>query len=423
MRPPKLRTIPLIQQLAAMQQASEANMKFAGLPRGTLRGKIVDVNDPEERGRVKVVFDDMNPEIPQVSGAGEWSKERIGKEPDSSHWIDVSPAFKGKQPEGLVGKRVNISASNGQYQYAVLQDVLFDPDLLAEGVKDKLEMPNNSSMTRLPIYNSDEIPKPCQENHGCLLIENNGPMSGDWMCVCVKRDGEYYWVRVSDLAHGHAGGNDGTQQVDSMGNRQNPIMQGTIGDNVFPTTHQQFTAYSDYTTKPQGNPKGDASHWYPAPNSGGSYKPGENYPLLNPLPNISLDAVRLPAGFSGLTDKIQGFVPTFNPSISTILEPKAIEALQKAQEIAKQVSVATQTTQQTLNNPEAVAASTTNFVSKQALSTLGGENPLGIPPASRVALGSIPNASATLLTTLPAPARVSIPSQILSALKKVIGFP
>ena len=166
MRPPKLRSTPLVQSLALMQQSTEANMKFAGLPRGTLRGTIVDVDDPEERGRVRVVFDDMNPDIPQVSGAGEWSKERIGKEPDKSHWIDTSPAFKGKQPKGLVGKRVNISASNGQYQYAVLQDVMFDPQLLAKGKQKKLDMPDNSSMTRLPIYPAGELPPPGKENHG-----------------------------------------------------------------------------------------------------------------------------------------------------------------------------------------------------------------------------------------------------------------
>jgi len=51
---PKLRSTPLIQQLAAMQQATEATMRYAGLPRGTLRGTIKDVNDPENRGRVKL---------------------------------------------------------------------------------------------------------------------------------------------------------------------------------------------------------------------------------------------------------------------------------------------------------------------------------------------------------------------------------
>jgi hypothetical protein len=223
MRPPKLRTIPLIQQLAAMQQAAEANMKFAGLPRGTLRGKIVDVNDPEERGRVKVVFDDMNPEIPQVSGAGDWSKERIGKEPDSSHWIDVSPAFKGKQPKGLVGKRVNIAASNGQYQYAVLNDVLYDPEMLAS---QKLEMPDNSSMTRLPVYSSGDLPPATAENVGCVIVEDGGFDGMQWLSVCLQRSGGYTWVNLMDRLHIHD-----SQVNDSRGDRE-----GTVNDDTHATT-------------------------------------------------------------------------------------------------------------------------------------------------------------------------------------------
>jgi hypothetical protein len=223
MRPPKLRTIPLIQQLAAMQQAAEANMKFAGLPRGTLRGKIVDVNDPEERGRVKVVFDDMNPEIPQVSGAGEWSQERIGKEPDSSHWIDVSPAFRGRQPKGLIGKRVNIAASNGQYQYAVLNDVLYDPEMLAS---QKLEMPNNSSMTRLPVYSSEDLPPATAENVGCVIVEDGGFDGMQWLSVCLQRSGGYTWVNLMDRLHSH----------DSQVNDRRGDKEGTVNDDTHATT-------------------------------------------------------------------------------------------------------------------------------------------------------------------------------------------
>ena len=265
MRPPKLRTTPLVQQLAAMQQASEATMKFAGLPRGTLRGRIVDVNDPEQRGRVKVIFDDMNPEIPQVSGAGEWSQERVGQEPDSSHWIDVSPAFKGKQPAGLVGKRVNISASNGQYQYAVLQDVLYDPELLAQGKQNQLQMPNNSSMTRLPIYASGSLPPASEENHGCMVVEMNGPMSSDWLCVCLKRQGSYIWVRHVDLQHGHAGENDGTQPNDSRGDREQPVNEQSVWDYVFPTSKQAMPKSSAYGTSPRSNPYGGQATWNAPP--------------------------------------------------------------------------------------------------------------------------------------------------------------
>jgi hypothetical protein len=240
-------------------------MKFAGLPRGTVRGVIKDVNDPENRGRVRVVFDDMNPEIPQVTGAGEYSEARVGEEPDLSHWIDVSPAFMGKQPEGLVGKRVNISVSNGQFQYAVLQDVLFDPELLATKSKDKLKMPNNSSMTRLPIYSSGSLPPASAENHGCMVVEEGGPMSSDWLCVCLKRQGSYIWVRHVDLQHGHAGENDGTQPNDSRGDRERPVNEQSVWDYVFPTSKQAMPKSSAYGTSPRSNPYGGQATWNAPP--------------------------------------------------------------------------------------------------------------------------------------------------------------
>jgi hypothetical protein len=209
-----------------MQQASEANMKFAGLPRGTVRGVIKDVNDPENRGRVRVVFDDMNPEIPQVTDAGVYSEARVGEEPDLSHWIDVSPAFMGKQPKGLEGKRVNISVSNGQFQYAVLQDVLFDPELLAQKSANQLKMPNNSSMTRLPVYSSGSLPPATAENVGCVIVEDGGFDGMQWLSVCLARSGGYTWVNLMDRLHIHD-----SQVNDSRGDRE-----GTVNDDTHATT-------------------------------------------------------------------------------------------------------------------------------------------------------------------------------------------
>jgi hypothetical protein len=226
MRPPKLRATPLVQSLANMQQQTDQLQGMVGLPMGTLRGTIVDVDDPKERGRVKVIFDDMNPDIPQVSGAGDWSKRRVGEAPDESHWIDTSPAFKGKQPKGLVGKRVNISASNGQYQYAVLQDVMFDPQLLAEGQKKKLDMPNNSSMTRLPVYPSGELPPATAENVGCVIIEEDGFDGMQWLSVCLLRSGGYTWVNMMDRLHIH----------DSQANDSAGDSEGTVNDDTHATT-------------------------------------------------------------------------------------------------------------------------------------------------------------------------------------------
>ena len=243
----------------------KADLSFTGTPRGTIRGTIVDVDDPEERGRVRVIFDDMNPDIPQVSGAGEWSEAREGKKPDKSHWIDTSPAFKGKQPKGLKGKRVNIAVSNGQYQYAVLQDVMFDPQMLATGKQEKLDMPNNSSMTRLPVYGAGELPPASKENHGCMVIEEGGPMDSDWLCVCLKRQGDYIWVRHVDLQHGHAGENDGKQPSDSHPDNEPPVEEQTIWDYVFPTSGGEMEKYSAYGTSPRANPFGGEAKWNAPP--------------------------------------------------------------------------------------------------------------------------------------------------------------
>lgn len=255
-----LRSLDWIKKQALMNQAADIARQTAGLPRGTVRGTVVDVEDPEERGRVLVVFDDVNPDIPQVYGAGKYSKPREGGEPEKSHWVDVSPAFKGVQPEGLIGKRVNIAVSNGQFQFAVMQDVLFDPQMLAKS--GKMEMPNNSSMTRLPIYESGSLPVPCQENHGCMVVEMGGPMDSDWLCVCLQRQGTYYWVRHIDMAHGHAGENDGKQGVDSDGNAQQPTNEQSVWDYVFPTTGGEMQKYSRYGTNPRPNPFGGKARWY-----------------------------------------------------------------------------------------------------------------------------------------------------------------
>ena len=219
---PKLRNTQLVQSLARLEQSADKGDKYAGLPPGGLRGTIVDVNDPEERGRVRVVFDDHNPDVPQVTGAGDWSKSRQGTDPDKSHWIDTSPAFKGKQPEGLVGKRVNIAASNGQYQYAVLQDVMYDPEMLATDKKGDLKMPDNSSMTRLPCYPSGSLPPATAENVGCVIVETGGFDGMDWLTVCLSRGGGYKWVNLMDRLHIHD-----SQAADSDGDSEGTVNSDT----------------------------------------------------------------------------------------------------------------------------------------------------------------------------------------------------
>ena len=259
---PKLRTTEFVNLMAGVANSVQSSSHYDGQARGTVRAIIKDVNDPENRGRVRVIFDDMNPDIPQRTGSGEYSQEREAEPPELSHWIDISPAFNGKQPQGLLDTRVNVAVSNGQYQFAVLQDVLYDPQNLTDKAGSKLKKPNNSTMTRLPIYGSGSLPPASEENHGCMVVESGGPMQSDWMCVCLKRNGSYVWVRHIDLAHGHAGQNDSVQRQDSDGDSQQPVNNMTVWDFVFPTTAGAMAKQSDYGSDPRGNPFGGAAKHY-----------------------------------------------------------------------------------------------------------------------------------------------------------------
>jgi hypothetical protein len=258
-----LESNPLIQSLAWQRTNQDAIDAIAGGPKGTLRATVVDVDDPEQRGRVKVIFDDMNPKKPQVQGAtgqGGYGSKRSGAE-TLSHWIDTIPAFKGKQPKRLIGLRVSVQASDGQYQYAVLDDVLWDEGVLTE----KTKQPNTGTMVRLPCYKNGEFPPATEENVGCMAIELSGPMSSDWLCVVLKRQGKYIWVRHVDLQHGHAGENDGKQPNDSAGDGEQPVNEQSIWDYAFPTSAQAMPKSSAYGTSPRPNPYGGRATWNSPP--------------------------------------------------------------------------------------------------------------------------------------------------------------
>lgn len=256
---PRLETNSLFLALAHFATQRDAIDAIAAGPKGTIRGTIVDVNDPEERGRVKVVFDDMNPNKPQIEGSGDYGK-RDGVE-NQSQWVDFSPAFKGKQPKRLVGKRVTLEATDGQYQYAVARDVIWDEGVLTK----KTEQPNTGTMVRLPCYESGEFPPASAENVGLMAVELNGPMDSDWTCVCLKRQGKYIWVRHVDLQHGHAGENDGQQPNDSHGDSEQPVNEQSIWDYAFPTSAQEMSKSSRYGTSPRPNPYGGDATWHSPP--------------------------------------------------------------------------------------------------------------------------------------------------------------
>jgi hypothetical protein len=267
---------------------------------------VVSVDDPENRARVKVVFDDHNPKCPQAIGAGKYSGKRIGEEPDCSHWIDVTPAFKGKQPKGLVGKRVNIAPSSGQFLYAILQDVLYDPESLTEEEGKKMKIPNNSSMTRMPIYETNNLPPPCEENWGCSVVETGGPYGDDWLCVCLKRGGKYLWIRHIDMQHGHAGSNDTTSYSDTGGDKPFPGKAVTGWDFTFPTSAAEMAKYSAYGTAARGNPYGEKCQWFPSPMS-----------KDKPLPTVPPAVTNQDEALAFLR-KENGFIPNIPGSLNPI---------------------------------------------------------------------------------------------------------
>lgn len=378
---PSLRTIPWIREQANMKKFMEAAARFSGTPRGSVRATVVDVDDPQDRGRVRVLFDAMNgKDIPSVEGAGEYSTARGDKDYSEfySHWLDTSPPFKGKQPPGLIGKRVNVVLTSGQYQYAVLQDVVYDPELLTDTSAKELTIPNNSTMVRLPIYPANNLPLPHKENAGCMVIEEGGPMNSDWVCVCLKRDGKYIWVRHSDLAHGHAGGNDITSLPDSSGNRPGNGQVAGIWDHVYVTSHKDTEQGKRngtvFGTAPRGNPWGPDAGWSPPPMNVDQF--GE---AIEKLPNIdgvlfdqvkALDFVREP----GFTKNIPGsFTPTPASDIPSLVSSVpgvnfASDLLKKGQDAYKLYSKINQAISDPISYVSKVAIDATSTWLTQATS-------------------------------------------------------
>lgn len=192
-------------------------------------GTIKDVNDPENLGRVKVVLDQVNPEYLRGKGF-----EQQGQETQTD-WIYPIVPIKGRQAPGLVGARVPITPRDGDPNRLNFGDPIYDPNEYS-----KAKQPKNSAQTRLPVYPSGQLPPATADNIGCMAVEEGGPCDSDWLCVCLKRNGSYYWVRHIDLNHIHAKQDNGTQGPDSDGDSEQPVTEGPVWDIVAPTTSGQY---------------------------------------------------------------------------------------------------------------------------------------------------------------------------------------
>ena len=201
-------------------------------------GTIVDVKDPLNLGRIKVILDEVNPDILTEKGFNQGAAQAT-----ITDWIEPLVPFAGLQPEKLVGARVPVTGKAGDPNRLTFGDPTFDPSETGSA-----KQPQNSSMTRLPVYPTGGLPEASADNVGCMVIEQDGPMNCDWLCVCLKRRGEYYWVRHVDLAHGHAGQDDSDPAAENV--VEPPDLppeearawtkQLAIWDFVFPTTDKEY---------------------------------------------------------------------------------------------------------------------------------------------------------------------------------------
>ena len=217
-------------------------------------GKIVDIEDPERRGRVKVILDNTNPDFQTESGYDQGSAQ-----PTQTDWIKPDIPFRGVQPEKLVGMRVPVKARSGDPNRLSFGAPIYDPEETTEAGE---EIPENSDMVRMQVFPSGSLPDASAENHGCIVLEEGGPMDCDWMCVCAKRKGEFFWVRMIDLNHGHAGQDDGDQDPDTDGDGEVPVDENTVWDTVFPTTQEEYQKNSIHGTEPRDNPFGSEAKWH-----------------------------------------------------------------------------------------------------------------------------------------------------------------
>lgn len=417
---PDLVNNPFIQALAKVLEDHPQVASQIGRPTGGQRAKIVDVDDPLERGRVRVIFDPYNKEdVPAQTGAGGEYQNREGKS-QVSHWVDCCPSFKGKQPPGLVGKRVLVNTTDGELHYAVLGDVLNDPELLVPDAASKLKSPNNSAMTRLPVYPSNQLPPPVKENIGCTVIEEGGPMGSDWLCVCLKRNGKYFWVRHVDLSHAHAGGDDCVQPPSASGEKQNNVYMGCTSSDVCVTTGIRHLRDSEFSEKPCGNPF-QMEACQPLPPMAELSDPDlvknwvnpedlKDFDLLTKCAETGFPAsfVRGPAQY--FNDTIAGFKASFNPEIPLLYEPAALEAFQKAQEVLK--------TAETLKK---AVAEPDKFIEGEALAfAKGAAQNLSVPPGTEAALKSVTSSGFAVTKTLQS-VIPSLTGGVLSAVKKVLS--
>lgn len=181
----KLENSKFVTLLTEMEKSSTLARDLEGRTLGSVRGTVVDVADPENKGRVKVIVDGF----------------KKNEEESYSYWVDVQVPFRGRQSKKLIGARVAINPTFSDLNRSVISSVIFDEEPEEEGGDPPTEIPGITMMNRVPVYNAvSTIPEPNKENHGCVVTKDRFPMNGDKITICVRNwDGSYSWETLVDI--------------------------------------------------------------------------------------------------------------------------------------------------------------------------------------------------------------------------------
>ncbi len=163
---------------------------------GPITGVIVDVDDPSEKGRVRVKLDPFK-------------QEYVVEE-----WMPCINSFQGIQPKLLIGQKVLIAPLEGStHLYRIIglldgdlgtydpstQQGEFDQHIDNNDYKSLQDLKQMTSRTgfmmRLPVYSvpaGDNLPVCHSKNHGVNIIFDDGLNSYQLTCLRVK--GGFGWI-------------------------------------------------------------------------------------------------------------------------------------------------------------------------------------------------------------------------------------
>jgi hypothetical protein len=185
--------------LMEAERASQTTLELKKRHWGLITGVIVDIQDPNGKGRVRVAPDNFE---------GDSATE---------YWCSVAGSFEGLQPKAMVNQKVLIAPLEGSpYRYKIIALLDGDVGLYDAGtamgeynakfsaadeaaLNDRKSLSARSGfMTRLPVYNlrdGDSLPKCHQKNSGVLVVLDDGYDA--YQLTCLRYRGGWKWIKYS----------------------------------------------------------------------------------------------------------------------------------------------------------------------------------------------------------------------------------